>query len=62
MKNDIIESPMDSNTMEVLSEVITRLGEEVGPKNLPDQDIEYVLWDAKQALNFLADSFVQSSF
>ena len=61
-KNDVIKSPMDSDTMEVLPEVITRLADKSGWKNPLDQEIEYVLGDAKGALDFLADSFVPSSF
>ena len=48
--------------MEVLPEVITRLADKSGWKNPLDQEIEYVLGDAKGALDFLADSFVPSIF
>ena len=60
--NDVVESPIDSDTMEVLPEVITRLADKSDWKNPLDQEIEYVLGDAKGALDFLADSFVPSSF
>ena len=61
-KNGVTESPMDSDTMEVLPEVITRLADKSGWKNPLDQEIDYVFGYAKGALDFLADSFVPSSF
>ncbi len=59
---EVVENPLDSDTVEVLPEVITRLADNSDWKNPLDQEIEYVLGDAKGAIGFLADSFVPSSF
>lgn len=60
--NGSIENPLDIDIAEVLPEVVDRVAETSEWKNPLDQEIEYVLGDAKGAIDFLADSFVPSSF
>ncbi len=60
--NGSVENPLDLETVETLPEVVTRVADKSEWKNPLDQEIEYVLGDAKGAIDFLADSFVPKSF
>ncbi len=60
--NDTVENVIDSGTVDILPRVVTQMGESSEWKNPLDQEIEYVLGDAKGAIDFLADSFVPSGF
>ncbi len=56
------ETSLDFKTVEILPEIVTQVADKNEWKNPLDQEIEYVLGDAKDAIDFLADSFVPKSF
>jgi len=63
----IVETQPDGDALnaeqsQVIIANLNRVAKESDWKNPLDQEIEYVLGDAKEAIDFLADSFVPSSF
>lgn len=62
VEKEPVEDAFSADEPQVLIANINRAAENRDWKNPLDQEIEYVLGDAKGAIHFLADSFVPSTF